>query len=222
MRADSSGRTQFISRMISRGTPSGGVAPAASGSSRASNSRAVCGIEAGADLAAIVQLAVLEFGHAERGQPFGRVGGGVAGNDEIVLLQRLDLGPALGAAALVGGGGALGDDAFQSELRHLVVEPLPVAFDMVGELDGGVGAEAGEQLREQRLAPDERRLPQIPAVQMKQVEGIEMQLVAGALGQRILQQGEAADALGVEHDNLAVDDRIATRQFARKACGRSP
>ena len=44
---------------------------------------------------------------------------------------------------------------------------------------------------------------------MEQVEGVEDQLVAGALRQRILQQREAADALVVEHDDLAVDDRLA-------------
>ena len=67
----------------------------------------------------------------------------------------------------------------------------------------------------------QRRLGQIPAVEMEKVEGVEDQLVAGAFRQRILQQRETADALVVEHDDFAVDDGIAARQAAN-AAGRSP
>ena len=71
----------------------------------------------------------------------------------------------------------------------------------------------GEQLREQSLALDERRAAQIPAVEMDEIEGVEDELVAGAFRQRVLQQGEAADPLVIEHDDLAVDDRFAAGQL---------
>ena len=57
-------------------------------------------------------------------------------------------------------------------------------------------------------------LREIPAVEMEKVEGIEDQLVAGAFRQRVLQQRETADALVVEHHDLAVDDGLAARQHA--------
>ena len=46
----------------------------------------------------------------------------------------------------------------------------------------------GKQLREQRLAFEKRRLAQIPAIEVEQVEGVEDELVAGAFRQRVLQQ----------------------------------
>ena len=70
----------------------------------------------------------------------------------------------------------------------------------------------GEELREQRLAAVERDLDEIPAVEVEKIEGIEDELVAGPDRQRVLQQGETADALVVEHDDLAVDDRLAAGQ----------
>src|SRR5262245_35738977 len=47
---------------------------------------------------------------------------------------------------------------------------------------------------------------------MEKVEGVEDELVAGAFGERLLEQGEAGDALVVQDDDLAVDDRLAARQ----------
>ena len=93
------------------------------------------------------------------------------------------------AAALVGRRGALRDDAFEPHLGRPVVERAAVADDMVAELDRRAPADmAGQQLRQQRLAPDERRLGEIPAVEVEKVEGVEDELVAGAFRQRVLQQ----------------------------------
>src|SRR6187200_162210 len=72
---------------------------------------------------------------------------------------------------------------------------------------------AGEQLREQCLAFDKLDITQIPTVEIDKVEGIEDQLVAGAFRKRVLKERETADALIVEHDDLAVDDRLSARQL---------
>src|SRR5918994_5898435 len=47
---------------------------------------------------------------------------------------------------------------------------------------------------------------------MQEIEGVEVELVAGAFGQRVLQKSEAADALGVEHDDLAIDNSLTAWQ----------
>ena len=52
--------------MTSLGAPSSFAAPSRSASSRRSSVRNVCGVEAGADLAAILQLAVDPFAERER------------------------------------------------------------------------------------------------------------------------------------------------------------
>src|SRR5262245_59088747 len=55
----------------------------------------------------------------------------------------------------------------------------------------------------------------MPAVEIEKVEGVEDQPVAGALRQRVLQQREAGDALVVERNDLAVDDRLLARQLGK-------
>ena len=57
-----------------------------SGSSRASRSRERRRVEAGADLAAIVQLAIDPLAERQRAEPLGRLRRGVAGDDEVADL----------------------------------------------------------------------------------------------------------------------------------------
>ena len=174
-------------------------------------------VEAGADLAAIVQLPVVPLAKRQRRKPLSRLRCRVAGDDEIADGQRLGLGPCLRAAALIGRGCTLGDDAFEAEFGCPFVECVAIAFDMVAELDRRTaGRVAGQQLREQRLASDERRLPEIPAVEEEQGRRHRRRACCRRLPTARPAAGrEAADALVVEHDDLSVDDR--TR--GRAACG---
>ncbi len=80
---------------------------------------------------------------------------------------------------------------------------------------------AAEQLRQQCLALAQRHAAQVVAVEIDEVEGIEMEAAAGAFGQRVLQAGKARNALLVERHHLAIDDRLLDRQL-RELLGRSP
>ena len=53
---------------------------------------------------------------------------------------------------------------------------------------------------------------QIVAVEMDEIEGEEDEAARRPVRQRLLKRGEMADALVVEHDDLAVDHRLAAGQ----------
>ena len=73
------------------------------------------------------------------------------------------------------------------------------------------GAGADHRL-EEPLALDERRLRQVVAVEIKEVEGVEDEALRPALAQRRLQGGEVRRAGGVLDHHLAVDQRLARRE----------
>ena len=120
---------------------------------------------------------------------------GEAGDDEIAGQLRLGLGPGLRPARLVRRRGALRDDAFEPQLRDLLVERLPAAGDMVAELDGRPPGRPRQQLAQQLLAPLERHRAEVPAVEPHEVEGVEQELASRPARQRVLQQREPADPL---------------------------
>ena len=118
MRADSTGRTQ----MMSFGAPSSFVGAGPQRLQPREQLAQRVGVEAGADLAAILQLAVDPFAERQRGEPLGRLGDRVAGDDEVADLSALVLVQVLRAAALIGRRGALRDDAFEPHLGRPLVE----------------------------------------------------------------------------------------------------
>ncbi|MCY1236905.1 hypothetical protein D9M72_495800 [compost metagenome] len=143
-----------------------------------------------------MQLALLPLTESERSKAFGRLASGVSGDHEITELERLRLGPGLRATTPIGCRGTLRNDPLQPQFRGLVVKPMPIAFDMVAELDGRTtGNLPLEQLRQQRLAPFQRNLGQVPPVEMEDIESIEDELAVDTGRKRVLQEREAADAL---------------------------
>ncbi len=134
------------------------------------------------------------------------------------VMSALTFQPRCRAPLLIGRRRLLGDDALETELCRLLVKRRAVAPDMVAELDRRSARDgACEKSRQQIFSLRERSILQIPAVQIKQIEGIEDELAAGALGQSLLKSGDAADALVVEHDDLAVDHRLLAGQRCESA-----
>src|SRR5690606_15250320 len=114
-------------------------------------------VEAGADLAAILEVAVDPFGDANGADAPGGGRGRIAGDDELAELLRLALLPGGRAAGGVGGIGALRDHPLEADLRRPLVERLAVAIDVVAVLERRTAADMpGEQPRQQLLAPFER------------------------------------------------------------------
>ena len=137
--------------------------------------------------------------------------------DELLPLQALHLQPVLVAAGAVGEVGALGDDPLQADCRP--GGRTPRRPPRRGRPSGSASPLAGEELGERRLAVEERRAAQVVAVEVEQVEGEVDEVVAGGLGQRVLERLEAGGAVGLQHHHLAVEDRLLARAALRGLAG---
>ena len=93
-----------------------------------------------------------------------------ADDHEIVRSVRPHLEPVARPAASVGAVGLLGDDALQLQTEDVLVDVLAPFLEVVHVPD-----EAGlrQHPPEDRLAGDERKLPEVKALKGKQVEGVE-------------------------------------------------
>ena len=110
------------------------------------------GVKAGADLAAILQLAVDPLAQRQRAEPAIGGGSGVAGDDEVADVERLGLGPGRGAARDIGRARRAWRRCLRARSRRRARRaPAPSPSHMIAVLDRrarrGV---AGEQLREQQ------------------------------------------------------------------------
>ncbi len=84
--------------------------------------------------------------------------------------------------------------------------------EMIAVLDGGSRRSVGEQPGKRLLASFQRHVAQIVSVEVEEIEGEVDEAARRLVGQGLLQCGEVADALVVEHHDLAVDDRLAAGQ----------
>src|SRR5262249_45489907 len=87
----------------------------------------------------------------------------------------------------------------------------PVALDMLVEPDAG--ARLGHDRRERGLADLKRIAPQIVAVQLDQVEGVEENAFVSAV---VTDEIERGNAVVIAGDSLAVDDAGARAQACQR------
>src|SRR5690606_15006266 len=90
--------------------------------------------KAGADLAAIDEIIAQPFGDGDCAEPARGCGCGIAGDDEIAHLGRLDLEPGAGPRAGIKTVGPLGNYPLEPEIDSVSEEALAV-FDMIAELE---------------------------------------------------------------------------------------
>src|SRR5665213_65116 len=90
-----------------------------------------------------------------------------AGNRQRLALRLGLLDPDVAAPHRIGAVTDLGYDAFQADLAGVLEHRMAVDLKGFAELDFG----AGDDLLELGLAPVKRQLPQIAAVEVKEVEG---------------------------------------------------
>ena len=134
------------------------------------------------------------FAQHQRAHRLGIDGRGHEARDhEAVALARLHLEPRLHPARAIGRRRLLGDDAFEAKAARMPEHRIAVARDVVAVAQAAGVAGVGQKLGQRRLARAERRLAQVEAVEIEQVEGIEQHVAAAAL-QRIDQHGEARHA----------------------------
>ena len=172
-------------------------------------------IEAGADAAGVAQLALrVIIADEQRAKTLAAAFGiGVADHDELLAIAAFDLEPAAASPRPVGLGPPLRDDAFQLEAARLAQERRAAADLVIAVAQHALRLRRND-LGESRLAILERRAGQVPAVAIEQVEGEEVQRVGLAAGNRVLQAGKARRAVGLEMNELAVDQRRIDRQLA--------
>ncbi|MNS95994.1 hypothetical protein D3C72_1302750 [compost metagenome] len=173
------------------------------------------GVEAGADVAGVAQLA-LRVVHAQQqgAEPAAaalRVG--KAADHELLPQRAFELDPRVGARADVGRVVALADHAFQLHAaggsEHLVRAGLEALAEM--EPGRGVGL---EQPAQQQPALVQRHGAQVVAGVVGEVEGVELDGVRARGLERVLQRLEVGDALRVHHHDLAVQPAVGQAQRA--------
>ena len=129
------------------------------------------GVEAGADLADIGELAAVLRRQQQRAEAAALVAFRPADDDEFLALDAFDLEPVAGARAAVGRARLLRDDALAALLADRVEHLLAAADDMVAVEDRR--RHAFEQGREPLLALDIGQLADVLAAVDQQVEGVE-------------------------------------------------
>src|SRR5262249_31556713 len=100
-------------------------------------------------------------------------------------------------------------DTFEPHLAGMGEIGRAVALDMLVEPDAG--ARLGHDRRERGLADLKRIAPQIVAVQLDQVEGVEENAFVSAV---VTDEIERVNAVVIAGDSLAVDDQERERRRA--------
>src|SRR5262249_13238868 len=141
------------------------------------------------------------------------LGLGEAADHELLLPAALDLQPRPSAPVRVGRVAPLRDDALERVPARLVEELGAVADDVIAVRERRTAARADEAARH-RLPALERDVPQVPPVEMEQVEDEVAQLPAVARLEGVLERVEAGRAVGQQDGDLAVENRAARRKRA--------
>ena len=174
------------------------------------------GVPARADPADIGERTVALHAEQQRAQTQASTfHGRVAADHELLPGVALDLEPVLAPPGAVGRIDPLGDDPLGPQATSVTVQVGSAADQMVAKADRVILRQRRQQALEPPLALQQRLSAQVPAVQMQQVEGEQHQRAGRTLAERRLQLREAADALLVQHDHLAVDDGSLGRQVLR-------
>ena len=115
------------------------------------------------------------------------------------------------AAGTVGRVLALRHDTFEPKLAGMSEDGRAIAFHVFIEPDAGAGL--GHDRRERDLADLKRIAPQIVAVQLDQVEGVEEYALVSALMPDEIERG---NAVVIADDSFTVDDAGARAQACQR------
>jgi hypothetical protein len=136
-----------------------------------------------------------------------------------LLRQALDLQPVGAPCGAIGRVAPLRDDALESEPARLREKLGAGPNDVVAVSEHrGLVIGRGKQTRERRLAVLEPRAREIAAVEVQQIEDHAGEPAAPRTRHEILKRLKAAGAVGQQHGDLTVEDRLLGRE-ARDRCG---
>ncbi len=162
-------------------------------------------IEAGADLAGVLQLAVIVMQtQQQRPETAARaLGFGITDDDEFLPILALDLHPAVAAAGHVAAPRTLADQPFETHLAGALENALGLLAE-VGGKPQQLAVATLEQPGQQRSALFERHLAQVVAFQIGRIEQVVEDAAAAPGLERVLQRLEVGCALLAQHHHLAV------------------
>ena len=121
-----------------------------------------------------------------------------------------------GAPGRGGGVAQLAHDPLEAHGAGLLEDERRLDLEVLSEVEA-IGLRLLEQGREDALALDERRLPQIEAVEVEQVEGEVDHALGAARGEIGLQGVEVGNARLALHDHLAIENEVVGRQIGQGA-----
>ncbi len=163
--------------------------------------------KSGACPACVEELSVLVVAKQERAEAIAALGGqGEAADDKLLPQAAFHFHPACAAAGEIHAVGALGDDAFRAVTAGFLEDRCLLIAYMLTDPDGVV-VQCFDELREQILPFGEGESAQPMSVEMQEIEDVVVQRVLRALLEGGLQSGEAADAILVEDDHFAIEQR---------------
>ncbi len=144
---------------------------------------------------------------------------GIADDRIFFRLHAFHLEPGAAAPFLVGRYGLFADDAFEPGAAGLRSRMDAIALQMLGvaQWRGGIPQQALQHLLSLQLG----LAAQILAVEPQQVKQHDRQAWPPVLAERLLQLAEAAAAIGIQGDQLAVKDAAVAGQLAHRCCGRT-
>ena len=137
------------------------------------------------------------------------VEGTITNDNKFLALRAFGLQPVLAASAPVGQVAALGDDAFKAEAARMCEHRRAVGCKMLAEPDRRIGRQPSRDGLQQILAIQQRRLGEVAALAIHEVEGEIAEPIAPAGFQIGLQIVEAGNPGGVLDHDFAVDQRRA-------------
>ena len=215
--ATSFGSIHSAFRATSRGTASNGESLSRDLLEAGAQLLEVVLVEAGADLADIAELSVLEDAEKQRAEAGALVGRRPAADDELLALGAFDLEPGLGAVADDSGQLAFletmpSSPASQIAREHLLALPVDVGAEVKRTRSSAASANS---VSSRLLALDERKLGQVFAGLLEKIEGVELD--RPVFGERVLKRGEIGASAFVVGDSLAVDQRGRQDPWSRKA-----
>src|SRR5262249_22825842 len=113
------------------------------------------------------------------------------------------------ATADVRGIAALGDHPFGAKVTHFFVELWPWAIHVIAESDVGAEGQRVDEAFQDGFTFFECHGSKVVAVEMDQVEDEGGELAGATLAEGVLQGLEAADAVGIEDDSFAIENRLS-------------
>lgn len=137
----------------------------------------------------------------------------VAADDELRLARTLNFQPLLRATTAIVAVAALADDALQAQPAGSIEKRRALRLDMIRVTHAAAFEFSGsQQLGKCAFAFQQRDLPQILSIEVKQIEYLVDEPIGAGAAQSLLQSTKAARAIACKSHDLSIQNRLAIRR----------